>query len=77
MKKTEGGKYRLFITTLKQLSINVPLIEALEQMPDYDMFMKDMVTKKRSICFEDDDRMQHYSDITIRCLGQKKEDLGG
>uniref|UniRef100_M1DZM0 Integrase core domain containing protein n=1 Tax=Solanum tuberosum TaxID=4113 RepID=M1DZM0_SOLTU len=32
---------------LKQLSIKVPLIEALEQMSVYAKFMKDMVTKKR------------------------------
>uniref|UniRef100_M1DDB4 Integrase core domain containing protein n=1 Tax=Solanum tuberosum TaxID=4113 RepID=M1DDB4_SOLTU len=32
VKKTEDGKYRRFITMLKQLSINVPLIEALELM---------------------------------------------
>ena len=31
VKKTEDGKYRRFITMLKQLSINVPLVEALEQ----------------------------------------------
>ena len=29
VKKTEDGKYRLFIAILKKLSINVPLIEAL------------------------------------------------
>ena len=46
MKKTEDGKYRRFITMLKQLSINVPLVEALEQMPGYVKFMKDVVTKK-------------------------------
>ena len=39
---------------LKQLSINVPLVEALEQMPSYAKFMKVMVTKKRSVTFEDD-----------------------
>ena len=33
VKKTEDGKYRHFITMLKQLSINVPLVEALEQCP--------------------------------------------
>ena len=47
VKKTEDGKYRLFITMLKQLSINVPLVEALEQMPGYAKFMKDLVTKKK------------------------------
>ncbi|XP_049360697.1 uncharacterized protein LOC125825395 [Solanum verrucosum] len=33
VKKTEEGKYPKFITMLKQFSINVPLIEALEKMP--------------------------------------------
>ena len=76
VKKTEDGKYRRFITMLKQISINVPLVEALEQMPDYTKFMKDLVTKKRSVTFEDDDRMQHCSAIATRSLVQKKEDLG-
>ena len=52
VKKTEDGKYRCFIIMLKQLSINVPLVEALEQMPGYANFMKDLVTKKRSVTFE-------------------------
>ena len=47
LKKTEDGKYRRFITMLKQLFINVPLVEALEQMPGYAKFMKDLVTKKK------------------------------
>ena len=47
VKKTKDGKYRCFITMLKQLSINVPLVEALEQMPGYAKFMKDQVTKKK------------------------------
>ena len=51
---------------LKQLSINVTLVEALEQMSGYAKFMKDLVTKKRSVTFEDDDRMQHYSVIATR-----------
>ena len=68
LKKTEDGKYRRFITMLKQISINVPLVEALEQMPGYAKFMKDLVTKKRSVTFEDDDRMQHCSAIATRSL---------
>ena len=65
MKKTKDGKYRRYRTILKQLCINVPLVEALEQMPGYAKFMKDLVTNKRLVTFEDDDRMQ---------LVQKKED---
>ena len=68
VKKTEDGKYRRFITMLKQLSINVPLVEALEQMSGYAKFMKDLVTKKRSVTFEGDDRMQHCSAIATRSL---------
>ena len=76
VKKTEDGKYQRFITMLKQLSINVPLVEALEQMPIYAKFMKDLVTKKISVTFEDDDRLQHCSAIATRSLVQKKEDPG-
>ena len=61
---------------LKQISINVPLVEALEQMPGYAKFMKDLVTKKRSVTFEDDDILQHCSAIATRSLVQKKEDPG-
>ena len=57
VKKTENGKQRRFITMLKQLSINIPLVEDLEQMLDYAKFMKDLVTMKRSVTFENDDRM--------------------
>ncbi|XP_069146031.1 uncharacterized protein [Solanum lycopersicum] len=74
LKKTENGKYRHFITMLKQQSINVPLVEALELILGYAMFMKDRVTKKRSITFENDDRMQHCSAISKRSFVQKKED---
>ncbi|XP_069150417.1 uncharacterized protein [Solanum lycopersicum] len=76
VKKSEDGKYWHFITMLKQLSINVPLVEALEQMPGYAMFMKDQVTRKRSVTFEDEDRMKYCSAIAPRSVVQKKEDPG-
>ena len=44
---------------LNKHSINAPLIEALEQIPGYAKFMKDMLTKKILESFEDDDQMQH------------------
>ena len=76
VKKTEDDKYQRFITMLKQFSINVPLVEALEQMLGYAKFMKDLVIKKRLVTFEDDDRLQHCSAIATRSLVQKKEDSG-
>ena len=47
LKKTEDGKYRRFITMLKQLSINVPFVEALEKMPGYAKLMNDLLIEKR------------------------------
>ena len=45
-------------------------------MPIYAKFMKDLVTKKRSVTFENDVRIQHWSAIAATSLVQKKEDLG-
>ncbi len=48
---------------LKELFINVPLIDALEKMSGYAMSMKDIVTKKISLSFEDDHNLQNCSAI--------------
>ena len=61
---------------LKQLFINVPLVEALEQMPGYAKLMKDLVRKKRSVTFKDDDRLKQCSAIATRSVVQKKKDPG-
>ncbi|KAK4737366.1 hypothetical protein R3W88_001063 [Solanum pinnatisectum] len=42
----------------------------------YAKFMKDLVTKKRVVSFENDERLQHCSAIATRSLVQKKEDPG-
>ena len=43
-------------------------MEDLEQMCGYAIFMKDKVTKNRSVSFKDDDKMHHCSDISTRSL---------
>ena len=45
-------------------------------MPGYAKFMKDMVTKNKSVSFEEDDRMQHCCAIATSSLVQKLEDSG-
>ncbi|KAK4721669.1 hypothetical protein R3W88_011902 [Solanum pinnatisectum] len=52
------------------------LIEALEKMPGYAKFMKDLVTKKRVVSFEDEKKLQHCSAIATRSIMQKKGDPG-
>ena len=56
VQKTKYDKYHQFFTMLKKLPINVLLIETFNQMTGTTNFMKDMVTKKRLVSFEDDDR---------------------
>ncbi|XP_017644492.1 uncharacterized protein LOC108485160 [Gossypium arboreum] len=42
-------QFKRFLEVLKQLHINIPLVKALEQMPSYVKFMKDILSKKRRL----------------------------
>ncbi|XP_070035322.1 uncharacterized protein [Nicotiana tomentosiformis] len=57
------------------LSINVPLVESLEQMPGYAKFMKNLVTKKRSINFETI-KVTHQVSAIVHSMAPKLEDPG-
>ena len=46
-KKDSARHYARFMDIFKQLQINIPFSEALEQMPKYAKFMKDILTKKK------------------------------
>ncbi|XP_062076849.1 uncharacterized protein LOC133781782 [Humulus lupulus] len=48
-KQQQDGQFRKFLDVLKQLHINIPLVEALEQMPNYVKFLKEISTKKRRL----------------------------
>ncbi|XP_047268125.1 uncharacterized protein LOC124898533 [Capsicum annuum] len=60
---------------LKQLTVNVPLVKALEKMPKYDKFMKDLVMEKRIVSYKSVDILHHYDAILTRSMVQKKVDL--
>ncbi|XP_070026235.1 uncharacterized protein [Nicotiana sylvestris] len=60
---------------MKSLSINVPLVEALEQMPGYAKFMKDLVTKKRSMDCEII-KITHQGSAIMHSIAPKLEDPG-
>ncbi|XP_038885989.1 uncharacterized protein LOC120076294 [Benincasa hispida] len=49
MKKNDEQKFKCFLEPLRQLYINIPLIEALEQIPKYVKKFKDILTKKRRV----------------------------
>ncbi|KAM6583489.1 hypothetical protein CsatB_010491 [Cannabis sativa] len=48
-KQQEDGQFQRFLDVIKQLHINIPLVEALEQMPTYVKFLKDILIKKRRL----------------------------
>ena len=61
----------------KKLHINIPLVDALEQMPSYVKFMKDILSRKRRLSkFETVNLTEECSVILQRKLQQKLKDPG-
>ncbi|XP_062100121.1 uncharacterized protein LOC133805999 [Humulus lupulus] len=48
-KLQQDCQFRRFLDVLKQLHINISLVDALEQMPNNVKFLKDILTKKRRL----------------------------
>ncbi|XP_022158768.1 uncharacterized protein LOC111025234 [Momordica charantia] len=48
-KRNQDTQFRKFLDVMKQLRINIPLVEALKQMPTYVRFLKDILTKKHRL----------------------------
>lgn len=67
------GKYQKFLSIVKELSVNIPLVEALEKMPCYTMFKKDLVTKKKTLNFEPINNVHHCNVAASNLLVDKKE----
>ncbi|XP_070020040.1 uncharacterized protein [Nicotiana sylvestris] len=60
---------------MESLSINVPLVEAFEQMPGYAKFRKGLVTKKRSMDCKTI-KMTHEVSAIVHSMAPKIEDPG-
>ena len=68
-------KFTKLIEVFKTLHINIPFIDALEQMPSYVKFMKDILSNKRRFSdFEIVNLTEEYSAILQRKLPQKLKD---
>ncbi|XP_070057269.1 uncharacterized protein [Nicotiana tomentosiformis] len=74
-KQNGENQFKKFIQMMKSLSINVSLVEALEQMLGYAKFMKDLVTKKRSMNFETI-KVTHQVSAIVHSIDPKLEDPG-
>ncbi|XP_061361018.1 uncharacterized protein LOC133304947 [Gastrolobium bilobum] len=48
-KQKQDNQFRKFLDLLKQLHVNIPLVDALEQMHTYVKFMKEILSRKRRL----------------------------
>ena len=70
-------QFTKFMEVFKKLHINIPFVDALEQMPSYVKFMKDILSKKRRLSdFETVNLTKECSAILQRKLPQKLKDPG-
>ncbi|XP_062099882.1 uncharacterized protein LOC133805736 [Humulus lupulus] len=70
-------QFSKFLEVFKKLHINIPFAEALEQMPSYMKFMKDILSKKRKMGeYETVALTEECSAILQRKLPQKLRDPG-
>ncbi|XP_070010990.1 uncharacterized protein [Nicotiana sylvestris] len=72
-KKKNENQFKTFIKMMKSMSINVPLLEALEQMLGYAKFMKVLVTKKRSMDCETI-KVTHQVSAIVQSMAPKLKD---
>jgi hypothetical protein len=71
----EEKQFDKFIEIMRQLHINIPLIEAIQQMPNYFKFMKDVSTKRRIGEFETVALTQECSQMVQGKIPPKLKDL--
>ena len=70
-------QFTKFMEVFKKLHINITFADALEQMPSYVKFMKDILSHKRRLAdFETDNLTEECSVILQRKLPQKLKDPG-
>ncbi|XP_062094270.1 uncharacterized protein LOC133800327 [Humulus lupulus] len=76
-KKAIDEKFAKFLNIFKKIHINIPFVDALEKMPNYAKFMKEVMSKKSKL--EDYEIMkltEECSAIIKRQLSEKLKDSG-
>ncbi|XP_009793226.1 uncharacterized protein [Nicotiana sylvestris] len=74
IKRVDDSKLEKFNDILKQLSMNIPFLEAFQEMPGFAKYLKDLITKKRTTKNEVVNMTHRISSIIATSPVQKKED---
>ncbi|XP_058725937.1 uncharacterized protein LOC131597247 [Vicia villosa] len=72
-KKDNARQHARFMDIFKQLRINIPFAEALEQMPKYAKFMKKIITKKKKHTDEETVLLDAQCSAVIQRTTPRKE----
>ncbi|XP_042021284.1 uncharacterized protein LOC121768798 isoform X1 [Salvia splendens] len=76
-KKKKDEQFSRFLDIFRKVQINIPLVEALQQMPSYAKFLKDVVSQKRKWGhYETVNLTESCSAIIQRKLPAKMQDPG-
>ncbi|XP_073137420.1 uncharacterized protein [Henckelia pumila] len=76
-KKALDEQYSKFLDIFKKIRINIPFVDALNKMPQYENFMKDVMSRKRKLKeFEMVKLTEEYNAILQKKLPQKLKDPG-
>ncbi|XP_070019911.1 uncharacterized protein [Nicotiana sylvestris] len=73
-RKVDDSKLEKFYDILKQLSVNIPFVEAFQEMPRFAKYLKDLITKKRTTKNEVVNVTHQVSSFIATSTVQKKED---
>ncbi|XP_070011056.1 uncharacterized protein [Nicotiana sylvestris] len=75
-RKVDDSKLEKFYDILKQLSVNMPFVEAFQEMPGFAKYLKELITKKKTTKNEVVNVTHQVSSIIATSPVQKKEDSG-
>ncbi|XP_070015443.1 uncharacterized protein [Nicotiana sylvestris] len=75
-RKFDDSKLEKFYDILKQLLVNIPFVEAIQEMPGFAKYLKDLITKKRTTKNEVVNVTHRVSSIIAKSTVHKKEDPG-
>jgi len=75
-KKNDNEKFKKFVEIVKDLKVNIPLVDVVTEISDYSKYMKDLVTKKRVIDCETTVLPQTYGAIMTKNDFLKRDDPG-
>ncbi|XP_070035703.1 uncharacterized protein [Nicotiana tomentosiformis] len=75
-RRVDDRKFEKFYDILKQLSVNIPFVEAFQEMSSFAKYLKDLITKKTTTKNEVVNVTHRVSSIIATTTVEKKEDPG-